>query len=128
MVYHCTLDCYDKSLLTQLTQADQQKALTFKSKHRQYTFILGRALLVYALSELGINNNYQLTYNSNGKPNLASSNQFFFNISHSGNDVFLGISRQPIGIDCEQLRERDFAAFTAFFPPLSKNNAAPLLI
>lgn len=117
-IYHTTLEQFDYSLLDLLNKADQQKVKAFQSKKRQQTFVLGRALLTFALKELTNTNYYQLDYNASGKPFLASPNHLSFNISHSGNNIFLGMSETVIGIDCEQLKQRDFSAIVTSYPTL----------
>jgi 4'-phosphopantetheinyl transferase len=50
----------------------------------------------------GITDDSHLTYGKKGKPYL--NNGLFFNISHSGDYVILGIAEEEIGVDIEQIR------------------------
>ncbi len=45
--------------------------------------------------------NYEIAYNSQGKPYFLSHREIFFNISHSSNYVVCIIGDRPVGIDIE---------------------------
>ena len=45
--------------------------------------------------------NYEIGYNSQGKPYFLSHREIFFNISHSSNYVVCVIGDRPVGIDIE---------------------------
>ena len=44
---------------------------------------------------------YEIAYNSQGKPYFSSNCEIFFNISHSSNYVVCAIGDKPVGIDIE---------------------------
>lgn len=48
---------------------------------------------------------YEIAYNSQGKPYFLSNCENFFNISHSSNYVACVIGDRPVGIDIEKTRE-----------------------
>ena len=48
---------------------------------------------------------YEIAYNSQGKPYFLSNCEIFFNISHSSNYVACVIGDRPVGIDIEKTRE-----------------------
>lgn len=48
---------------------------------------------------------YEIAYNSKGKPYFLSNCEIFFNISHSSNYVACVIGDRPVGIDIEKARE-----------------------
>ena len=48
---------------------------------------------------------YEIAYNSQGKPYFLSNCEIFFNISHSSNYVACVIGDRPVGIDIEKARE-----------------------
>ena len=52
-----------------------------------------------------INNDISFHYNDDGKPYLNNSD-IYFNVSHSGNAIAIGISCYDIGIDIEVIKER----------------------
>lgn len=45
---------------------------------------------------------YEIAYNSQGKPYFSSNCEIFFNISHSSNYVACVIGNRPVGIDIEK--------------------------
>lgn len=45
---------------------------------------------------------YEIAYNSQGKPYFLSNREIFFNISHSSNYVACVIGDRPVGIDIEK--------------------------
>lgn len=69
----------------------------YKSKESK----VGHLLLKYALKNEGINlNDYNLSYNLNGKPYIKDIN-YHFNISHSNNLVCLIIDDNECAVDIE---------------------------
>lgn len=48
---------------------------------------------------------YEIAYNSQGKPYFLSNREIFFNISHSSNYVACVIGDRPVGIDIEKARK-----------------------
>ena len=48
---------------------------------------------------------YEIAYNSQGKPYFLSNCEIFFNISHSSNYVACVIGNRPVGIDIEKARK-----------------------
>ena len=61
-------------------------------------------LLKKALENEGITD-FELCYKGREKPYLSGREDVFFNISHSGEMVALGISDKEIGVDIEKVRE-----------------------
>lgn len=64
--------------------------------------LAGRALLRKGIRELFGRDDYELTYNENGKPELDFC---WFSISHSGDTVVCVIADTPVGVDIERMRE-----------------------
>lgn len=68
-------------------------------------------LLRYALSMHGVvNDQIQFAYESYGKPKLKNINNLHFNLSHSGDWVVCAISDFSVGIDVEEIKDRNYAA------------------
>ena len=61
-------------------------------------------LLKKALENEGITD-FELCYKGREKPYLSGREDVFFNISHSGEMVALGISDKEIGVDIEKVKE-----------------------
>ena len=60
-------------------------------------------LLKKGLAEIGITD-FEIIKGSNEKPYLDGFDNVFFNLSHSGNMVALGLSDKEIGVDIENIR------------------------
>ncbi len=107
-IYYTALG-QSESLSCYLNQADQKKQLTFTNPIRRQTFIAGRALLAIALTCQYGSNRYQIAYTEAGKPYLHFPKGWYFNLTHSGKHLYLALQQtQPIGIDCEVIRQRDY--------------------
>ena len=67
---------------------------------------LGGKLLTHAIAQEKYNiNNLEIITLPSGKPYFKNIQNLHFNISHSGNFVFVVFDDQPIGIDCEKVRQ-----------------------
>lgn len=86
---------------------------TFKSQKRLEEFCLGRFLLKYVLKNYYNINTPQITIENN-KPKLES-NKIFFSISHSKDIVLVALFNKNIGVDVEQLKDRDYARLFEYY-------------
>lgn len=68
--------------------------------------LVSGALLACAASRAGIEE-YTVTENSFGKPELKNAPGFHFNLTHSGPYAAIAWGNSPLGIDLEVLRSRD---------------------
>jgi len=55
------------------------------------------------------------SFNQYRKPFLNNLNDFYFNLSHSGNWIVCAIDNNPIGIDVEQIKSIDFDISRNYF-------------
>ncbi len=81
--------------------------------------LLGYCAASYFLTkELGVKRE-DIRYNFDyyGKPTLPGKD-IFFNISHSGDWIALGISDRVIGVDVERIQDIDLAIAEHFFAPI----------
>lgn len=87
--------------------SDQRKMIIKKYIHEAdiKRSILAETLLKYILwKHLKIfESEIKFKYNEYGKPSLIAPEGVHFNISHSGDWVFCGVSDAPIGIDIEEI-------------------------
>ncbi len=102
---------YHDDLIKRLPTNERQRLSSFTSDSRRQFFVLGRALLADALSLVMPASNrqqaYQLYYHPHGKPVLVSPADWHFNISHSGEHLWLALRQHhDIGIDAEVVRPR----------------------
>ena len=92
---------YNKKRISIMRPQDKRRSLA------------GLILLRKKIAETYGIENYEFTYNENGKPLLPFC---YFSISHSGNYVVCAVSDNPVGVDTEVIREiafrNDYRLFT----------------
>ncbi len=83
-----------------------------KEKADKYRFMKDKArsvgawgLLQYALGQMNIKDDIDVTYNEFGKPFLKNHKDIFFSLSHSGDRVMCGISDETIGCDIQMIED-----------------------
>lgn len=88
-----------------LNQQDIVQYKLIKSKKRANQFMLGRLMVYYALCSLFDLSIKQICIkkSSYGKPFLKDYDDFYFNISHSGDHIVCVVSDSAVGIDIELL-------------------------
>ncbi len=85
-----------------LVDADRrQKIDRFKYPNGKNLSLGAGFLLHKALEDIGISD-YKLEYRMRDKPYIAGRDDVFFNISHSGSMVALGLSDKEVGVDIEK--------------------------
>jgi 4'-phosphopantetheinyl transferase len=78
------------------------------AKSRYVSMEAGFLLQETARAELGIKpEDIRIIRGENGKPTLAGHPDFYFNISHSGEYVVMAYGSVPVGVDVEQLRDKE---------------------
>jgi 4'-phosphopantetheinyl transferase len=92
-----------------LYQDRQEKVRKLVHARSRYVSIeAGFLLQGMAESELCIKPaDIQIIRGENGKPSLAGYPDFYFNISHSGEYVVMAYGNVPVGVDVEQLRDKE---------------------
>lgn len=95
----------------------QQKATRFRQELDQQRCIIGDYMTRVLLSEKsGISRDeIKFTKNQYGKKYLLEQSSPFFNLSHSGNWILLGIGREEIGVDLEQFQVMDYLGISSYF-------------
>lgn len=88
----------------QMDPERQKKIDAFKFPKDKKLSLGAGFLLKNALSEIGIND-FSIEKRERGKPYLTGHEDIFFNLSHSGNMVLLGLSGKEIGVDIEAEKE-----------------------
>lgn len=92
--------------LLQISDQRRRQALRFKFEHGQRTCVLAYLLLKQALKEeFGLTENPIFEYGEHGKPSIVGHPEIFFNLSHCKSAVACVVSRRPVGIDVESIRE-----------------------
>jgi 4'-phosphopantetheinyl transferase len=78
------------------------------AKSRYVSMEAGFLLQDTAAAELGIKPaDIRIIRGENGKPTLEGHPDFYFNISHSGEYVVMAYGSVPVGVDVEQLRDKE---------------------
>lgn len=93
-----------KRLRESASEDRRKRAERFRYKEDAYRCIYAEALLRYSFREAG--KEYDLEYikrNKFGKMYL--DNDFFFNLSHSGNWVVVAYGKYDVGVDIEKIRK-----------------------
>ena len=93
---------------TVLSDGERARLGRFGGPSDRARFALGRALLRLLLSaRLGVGpETHDFSFGPKGKPALSGGKGTEFNLSHSGDMVFIAIANSaPVGIDVEQSRE-----------------------
>ncbi len=96
-----------------LSQDENDRASRFISEDLKARFIIAHAILRVILAEyLGANpKSFQFYKKAYGKPFLRSPHNVNFNLSHSGDYVFIGLGCEPLGVDIEVYEnDRDYTA------------------
>ncbi len=92
--------------LQEISEQRREQALRFKFERGQRTCVLAYLLLKRALrEEFGITENPLFEYGEHGKPSIVGHPEIFFNLSHCKEAVACAVSRRPVGIDVESVRE-----------------------
>ena len=106
-----------------LSPAERQKAAQFHFQHLRNRYIFAHGMLRMALAK-HLNtpaNNIAFKHSKQGKPCITHSqnpDKLHFNLSHSEDQVLIGISENPIGVDVECHNNRGSLALAErFFAP-----------
>lgn len=91
--------------ISTLSAGDLSPALISQAPQgaRRASWLAGRALLSRLFSPLP-----EIIYGEQGKPLFSGSTEWWFNLSHSGDDIALVLSDEgEVGCDLEVIRQRD---------------------
>ena len=94
--------------------------------HRSKLLSLGAGMLLdKAIKDRGFDD-YEIELSENGKPRIKERGDVFFNISHSGEMVCLGISDKEIGVDVEKVKHFRESLINYVFMPQDQELAKEL--
>ena len=110
--------------LSQVSEERRQKIHTCKVQKDKERSLSAGLLLTYAwesfLRENGEETEVlQIISGENGKPVCGNREDFFYNLSHSGEYVICGVAREPIGADIQLIKDKEMQLKVAkrFFLP-----------
>ncbi|WP_022769708.1 4'-phosphopantetheinyl transferase family protein [Butyrivibrio sp. NC2007] len=96
--------------------------------HRSKLLSLGAGMLLdKAMKDCGFDD-YEIELSENGKPRIKGRGDVFFNISHSGEMVVLGISDKEIGVDIEKVKHFKESLVNYVFMPQDQDLAKELMM
>lgn len=96
--------------LTFVSDKEKEKILKYRRYEDSVRSLYGKLILKNILRL----DKVQLKYNKWGKPELTNS-ETYFNISHSGEWVVVGIAANPIGVDIQKVDEIDLSIAKSCF-------------
>lgn len=111
---------------SQMPDFRKRKIDSFKPHHSKLLSLGAGMLLDKAMKDLGIDE-YEVELEDNQKPRIRGREDIFFNISHSGDMVILGISDREIGVDIEKIRNFKDSLIDYVFSPEDKDLAKELM-
>ena len=95
-----------ETALTLLSDQRREQALKFRFEQGRRTCVLAYLLLMRGLrQEFGIEEKPLFEYGEHGKPRIVGHPEVHFNLSHCRQAGVCAVSRQPVGIDVESVRE-----------------------
>lgn len=98
-------------LLSELYPARREAVERFRNKQAAYVSVTAGLLLQEtAERELGLKaRELRIGTGQQGKPYIIGCEQFQYNLSHSGEYVVLAYGEERLGVDIEQIRNKDIA-------------------
>ena len=92
----------------QLSLYRRKKVANLKNTNNKRLSVLAEMLLLYGMDKLCVEHKIPLEFvlDEHGKPCVAGLDNFFFNLSHSGDMTVCAISDKPVGVDIEK-KSRD---------------------
>jgi len=95
-----------ETALQEISEQRREQALKFKFAQGQRLSVAAYLLLKEGLrEEYGITENPVFDYEENGKPHIEGRPDIHFNLSHCHSAALCAVSRNPIGVDIESIRE-----------------------
>ena len=100
-----------EKLLPYLTDAEREKVLRFKFDADKIRSVVGVCLIKSMAVEAFPGENITISVSEEGKPYLEGRVGYEFNLSHSGDLIVLAVDDLPVGIDVEQIKDKNWEIF-----------------
>ena len=96
-------------LCSSISVERQARVERYRKPKDKIRCLYAELLLKHALMDQGLAlYDIEFEYGASGKPTLKKTPGVEFNLSHSGDWIVCATSSKPVGIDVEQIKERDF--------------------
>lgn len=95
-------------LLSLVSEHRRNRIVRYKNELDKKRSLLAELLIQKAVMEKTGLKNVAIGRNKYGKPYIKDVENFYFNITHSGNYVVIGVSKKEIGIDIEKKGRVDY--------------------
>lgn len=106
---------FQEDLLSLVSEHRRNRIIRYKNELDKKRSLLAELLIQKAVMEKTGLKNAAISRNKYGKPYIKDVENFYFNISHSGNYVVIGVSEKEIGIDIEKKDRVDYRVAERFF-------------
>ena len=98
----------ERDCLPRLHAEEQRRYATLSSAKRRLEWLAGRVLLLNALDQIeGMTDPLALRTNADGKTEYTMNPDVHLSVSHSRGLVAVALADAPLGMDVEQVRERE---------------------
>ncbi len=106
-----------EELLSYISLDEQEKIKRFRRYEDALRGLTSKMLLRFIIVSLLGKQNKDIHFDKNdyGKPFLVGTNDFYFNLSHSGDWVVCAVDNLPVGIDVEKIHDVDLDLSKRFF-------------
>ncbi|MBO5550545.1 MAG: 4'-phosphopantetheinyl transferase superfamily protein [Lachnospiraceae bacterium] len=98
-------------LLTYLTEEEREKALRYRFDADKIRSVVGACLIRSAAIERFPGEDITVSKTDKGKPYISGKEGYEFNLSHSGDLIALAVDDRPVGIDVEQIKDKNWEIF-----------------
>lgn len=106
---------FQENLLFFVSEHRRNRIIRYKNELDKKRSLLAELLIQKAVIKKAGLKNAAIGRNKYGKPYIKDIENFYFNISHSGNYVVIGVSEKEIGIDIERKDRVDYRIAERFF-------------
>jgi len=100
-----------QELLPYLTGDEREKVLRYRFDEDKIRSLTGVCLIRSAAAERFPGETVSIMKTDKGKPYLSGRTGYEFNLSHSGDLIVLAVDELPVGIDVEQIKDKNWEIF-----------------
>ncbi len=101
--------------MTLVDAFEREKALRFKFEADRIRSLAGACLIRYGIKKRYPDEDIHIGRTGLGKPYVKERSGYEFNLSHSGRIIAFAEDTEPVGIDVELVKEKDWRIFRRYF-------------